>query len=113
MVFRNIHFLTEPEAYPQSVTCSSPNSTELFVEWQHIPDEYRNGILLGYNVSFSTNNSHANWQAKIVEPSVRYTTLSGLEKFTWYEIQVAGFTSKGLGPESPPIATRTKEDGEF
>ena len=38
--------------------------------------------------------------------------VSGLDKYTEYEIQVLAFTSVGDGPKSSVKVERTKEDGK-
>ena len=51
--------------------------------------------------------------SKTVNSTRESTTLDNLEKYTWYVIKVAGFTSKGLGPPTPrPLEIRTSEDGK-
>ena len=110
--FTRISSFLEPNHHPENVTLVSTNSTEMFVEWMHIPGKHRNGILRGYRVFYRVNGSVDVWQEQAVRPAARSTLLSGLEKFVWYEVKVAGFTIKGLGPESPAMVQRTQEDGE-
>lgn len=103
----------EPDAYPSNVTGFDKSSTSLFVEWQHIPKHHRNGILLGYRISYFPNTSYQAVKHKTVDSTRSSTTLSNLKKFTWYVIKVAGYTSKGLGPHPPrPLEIRTSEDGK-
>lgn len=102
-----------PEAFPTNVTGFNQSSTSLFVEWRHIPQQYRNGILLGYKISYAPKKSSQSMFSKTVNSTRESTTLDNLKKYTWYVIKVAGFTSKGLGPQTPrPLEIRTSEDGE-
>ena len=39
--------------------------------------------------------------------------ISALDKYTEYEFHVLAFTSKGDGPKSSVVVTRTKEDGKL
>lgn len=38
--------------------------------------------------------------------------VTGLDKYTEYELQVLAFTSAGDGPKSPSQVVRTREDGK-
>ena len=102
-----------PEAFPTNVTGFNQSSTSLFVEWRHIPHQYRNGILLGYKIFYAPKKWYQPMFSKTVNSTRESTTLDNLEKYTWYVIKVAGFTSKGLGPQTPrPLEIRTSEDGK-
>lgn len=102
-----------PEAFPSNVTGFNQSSTTLFVEWRHIPQQYRNGILLGYKIFYAPKKSYQPMFSKTVNSTRVSTTLDNLEKYTWYVIKVTGFTSKGLGPQPPrPLEIRTSEDGK-
>lgn len=83
------------------------------MEWQHIPKTHRNGILLGYRITYFPKKSYQAVKHKTVDSTRSSTTLSNLKKFTRYVIKVAGYTSKGLGPHPPrPLEIRTSEDGK-
>ena len=113
--FNNLRQLwfTEPDAFPKNVTGFNQSSTSLFVEWQHIPRQHRNGILLGYKITYYPNTSYQAVKHKTVDSTRSSTTLSDLKKYTGYVIKVAGYTSKGLGPHPPrPLEIRTSEDGK-
>ena len=47
-----------------------------------------------------------------VSPTSGEVILGNLWKFTSYDIEVAGFTSNGLGPFSETFPNRTDEDGK-
>ncbi|XP_022795623.1 uncharacterized protein LOC111334195 isoform X1 [Stylophora pistillata] len=100
-----------PNAFPGNVTGFKSSSTSLFVEWKHIPPQHWNGILLGYNISYFPKGIYEAVSHQIVHSSRTSTTLKNLKKFTWYNIGVAGYTSKGQGPLPPqPLVIRTSED---
>jgi len=49
-----------------------------------------------------------------VEPSPQTTLLSGLEKYTWYEIWLSASTALGDGNQtSETVRVQTMEDGEW
>ena len=83
------------------------------MEWQHIPPQHRNGILLGYNISYFPKKSNKPIKHETVDNTRSSTTLLKLKKYTWYVIRVAGYTSKGLGPHPLRLLEiRTSEDGK-
>ena len=73
-------------------------------------------MLKGYKVFYRRNdNSSAHapeWSVKTVRPNAKATTLGGLDKFAWYNVRVAAFNSKGMGPKSPAVMLKTSEDGK-
>ncbi|XP_068688561.1 uncharacterized protein [Montipora foliosa] len=99
-----------PDAYPSNVTGFNKSSTSLYVEWSHIPQLHRNGVLKGYKITY-TPIQYQPSKSVTVDSTRSSTTLVNLKKYTWYDIKVAGFTSKGLGPHPPNrIKIRTSED---
>lgn len=105
--------LAVPDAYPTNVSGFNKSSTSLFVEWQHIPQQNKNGVLKGYKITYAPIQYQPS-QSITVESSRSSTTLENLKKYTWYQIRVAGFTSKGLGPYPPKqLELRTSEDGKW
>ena len=53
------------------------------------------------------------WKEWHVSPLSSATEITNLRKFTKYNIRVAGFTSKGVGVQSPIIVAVTAEDGRY
>lgn len=95
------------------MTGFNKSSTSLFVEWQEIPPKHRKGILLGYKISYAPKPSYQPLETVTVDSTRSSVTLVNLKKYTWYNIRVAGFTIKGLGPYPPQILEiRTSEDGK-
>lgn len=86
------------------------SSTSLFVTWEFLPNDRVNGILLGYKLLYKkygpTNVSEQN-----ATTTMNFTVLTGLEKFTIYDVKVLAFTRVGDGPEAVVTET-TDEDGE-
>ncbi|XP_044017269.1 Down syndrome cell adhesion molecule-like protein Dscam2 [Aphidius gifuensis] len=102
---------TEP---PQNVKVQSAGPGELVVEWQTPPKESCNGDLLGYIVTWfehSSATSDVN-QSKSLTVNGWATTkvqLTGLRKFTKYDISVRAFNSISSGPSSSFIIGTTQE----
>ena len=105
--------LTVPDAYPTNVSGFNKSSTSLYVEWQHIPQQNKNGILKGYIITYAPTQDQLS-QSITVNSARSSVTLENLKKYTYYNIRVAGFTSKGLGPYPPKVLKlQTSEDGKW
>lgn len=103
-----------PDEFPANLTGFNKSSTDLYIEWQPLEKKYWNGIALGYKIFYvpliPTSEPE---KIELVDADSNFTTLDQLAKFTWYNIKVAAFTSKGLGPISPEITLQTSEDGKL
>ncbi|XP_053986908.1 cell adhesion molecule Dscam2 isoform X2 [Hylaeus volcanicus] len=102
---------TEP---PQNIKVQSAGPGELVVSWQPPPKESCNGDLLGYIVTWSEHSSSTSGvnQSKSLTVNGWATTkvqLTGLRKFTKYDISIRAFNSIASGPASVPIVGTTQE----
>ena len=50
---------------------------------------------------------------RVVGAGVRDITLTGLDKYTPYTVEMSAYTSKGDGPGSQPITVWTDEDSKY
>ena len=108
----------EPSSTPQAVTVSATSSKSIFVSWDPVTADDRNGIIKGYIVNYQAlPNGYI--VAKILnitneEQNNRQTvTLSNLNEFTNYSIGVLAFTVFGNGPVSVSQVVETLEDSKF
>ena len=103
---------TEPNSPPGSVQGHNTSSTTILVQWNNVPADAQNGIILRYTVYYmvSTNGSV---QSIIVSAPSTQVTLTGLRKHTNYSIWVLASTVKGNGNASVPIIVSTDEDSKF
>lgn len=116
-------YFSEPSGSPREVRVDPRSSTEIYVSWEPPPRETWNGNLLGYYVGFTESltttpvtvaSQHSN--IKTVEVGSQYggqTMLDNLSMFTTYTISVQAFNSRGAGPNSEYVTTRTKEGGKY
>ena len=101
VVFSFPLFVVVPRRMPHlSFNNKYPGVDSINISIHPIPEEYHNGKLLGYHISYETScygvpklSDHVN-----VSASTRSFILTGLRPGTKYNIQGAGFTSKGVGP---------------
>ncbi|CAB3242123.1 unnamed protein product [Arctia plantaginis] len=109
-----------PEAPPDSVRCEPFNSTALSVWWTPPNPQKINGINQGYKLQawIWDEKEGTNIEQKLVsvppnllDPLTEQSALiSGLDKFTEYNVTVLCFTEPGDGPQSDYVLVRTKED---
>ena len=86
-------------------------STSIFVQWDDVPADNQNGIIVNYTVTY-TEVPSGNPGTKIVIAPRTNATLAGLKKYTNYSITVFASTAKGGGSRSDPIIVITDEDSK-
>ncbi|XP_031558188.1 protein sidekick-2-like, partial [Actinia tenebrosa] len=98
-----------PDASPNITKAYNASSTSLFVMWQAIPEQNRNGILQGY--VFEVCKEDGTFEKLFYHNSSSLEArITGLSKYQTYQIKIAGFTSKGRGNFSLPVIATTDED---
>uniref|UniRef100_A0A8C7ZM92 Receptor-type tyrosine-protein phosphatase delta n=1 Tax=Oryzias sinensis TaxID=183150 RepID=A0A8C7ZM92_9TELE len=102
---------TPPSAPPQDISCTSPSSTSILVSWAPPPLEFRNGIITGYSIQYTTmEGNKTSKRIDGIPPESSPYLLENLEKWTEYGITVQASTEAGEGPESLQLLIRTEED---
>ncbi|XP_069728345.1 protein sidekick-2 [Phaenicophaeus curvirostris] len=101
-----------PSSGPSNVSAVATTSSSMLVQWSDIPEADCNGLILGYKVIYKQKDSDARAQFWLAEGNAsRSAQLSGLGKYTLYEIRVLAFTRMGDGvPSRPPVLERTLDD---
>ena len=94
------------------MTGHSASSTSIFVSWAQVPFLDQNGVILSYTVTYRWLPSGSSQTKKVLAPA-NQTTLTGLNKYTYYSITVFASTSKGGGNQSTLIVVITDEDSKF
>ena len=103
-----------PNAPPANVTGNNETSTSIFVQWDEVPADNQNGIIVNYTVTYrKIKLPSGSLLDEVVIAPKRNITLEGLEEFTNYSITVFASTSKGGGSRSDPIFVITDEDSEY
>ncbi|XP_078025220.1 protein tyrosine phosphatase receptor type Fa isoform X5 [Epinephelus lanceolatus] len=93
-----------PSSYPQNLTVVGLTATSNKLAWDPPPLAERNGKIVKYVVVYRDINSQHNNTDSTTETQM---TVQGLQPDTTYDIRVQAFTSKGGGPISPSIQSRT------
>ena len=86
------------------------SSNSISVSWEDVQAELRNGIIIGYNITYQSQTENDNGVVT-AGPSNRQANLTGLKEFVKYNISVVAFTVKGDGPPSVTVV-RTDQDSK-
>ena len=107
MICQYITFVlfTAPSGIPLNLTGSNSSSTSLYISWSLPNVQDRNGIILGYNISYTSGSIVNN-----TSTSETFINITGLMIYTQYDISVAAYTSVGTGP-ADYITVRTDSSG--
>lgn len=90
----------------------TPHSTRLDVSWNEVPNGYKNGIIMGYKIQYTEMMDNGSVETEDLEPWKRSLSITGLKKFTLYNITVLAYTSKGDGVSYNKVIM-TNQDGMF
>uniref|UniRef100_A0A673CJT0 Receptor-type tyrosine-protein phosphatase F n=1 Tax=Sphaeramia orbicularis TaxID=375764 RepID=A0A673CJT0_9TELE len=93
-----------PSSYPQNLSVVGLTATSTKLSWDPPPLAGRNGKIIKYVVVYRDINSQQNSTNTTTETQM---TVQGLQPDTTYDIRVQAFNSKGGGPISPSIQSRT------
>lgn len=101
---------------PVNITAINSSSTSVLLTWLPIPNEYSNGPILEYRVTFwelgSDNLEKRLWK-KVIDGERLSSHVTNLEKFTIYQFRMAGVNHRGVGVDSEPIETKTDQDSKY
>ena len=90
---------------------NSTTSSSIFVKWDDVPSENKNGIIRSYTVRYRSVSVEGPFNTTTV--FTKETNLTGLIKDESYNVSVLATTVKGDGPYSDPKEFTTNEDGKY
>ena len=102
-----------PSQAPTNLGLTVNNSTSISANWQLPPGISRNGLITGFKLYYQEKG--ASGQANTVtidDGTVLSKTVTGMQKYTEYDIRVSALTYAGEGPKSSVVTERTSEDGK-
>ena len=105
-------FLSVPSAPPTFVQGYNTSSTSIFVNWEEVPQDDQNGVILSYTVTYRGLPGGYKQIQNVTAPATT-ATLKGLSEYTNYSITVFASTIKGGGNKSVPIVVITDEDSKY
>ena len=124
LVYKNVReisklliFLSAPTTGPTDVQVSNASSTRLRVTWDRPLLNETHGIIRQYVMRYrkvqcnSNANSSLSWVVETVNGSTTSLDITGLVKWSCYEVQVRAVTIMN-GPWSRTVQQRTSEDGK-
>ena len=97
-----------PSQAPVNFTVASQTSTSILASWQLPPTDSRNGIIIGFKLFHKRKGSTESGNTELVQGGTTFRkTITGLHKYTEYEVQVLAFTAVGDGPKTHIKTVRT------
>lgn len=96
-------FILVPSRAPSNIRLSNVRAGEVKVQWDALSQQYINGRLLGYTVYYEEYPYYYSYLRQSVNTSsanVYMVILRGMKAAQQYRINVAAYTSKGVGPQS-------------
>ena len=95
----SIYFLLiVPTEAPSNFHLDSLSSSSISVKWAEIPQESRNGEIIGYRVGYYMRFSYeVVWDSIQVDGQTFKATINNLTEGFSYRIRVAGVTQEGVG----------------
>ena len=97
-----------PSRNPLNLSVTVLNTSALTVSWKPINDDLWNGMPLGYVIFCNHSDEERNFT--VTTSDIEFT-VTNLTAFTLYDLTVAGYTRKGLGPRHPTLTVRMPEEG--
>ena len=94
------------------MTGNNVTSTSIFVQWDEVPADNQNGIIVNYTVTYAELPAGVSGKEIVITP-ITNATLTRLKKFTNYSITVFASTAKGGGNKSELIIVITDEDRKY
>ncbi|XP_043207619.1 Down syndrome cell adhesion molecule-like protein Dscam2 isoform X5 [Amphibalanus amphitrite] len=100
-----------PSAPPQEITCRTLTSDSIRASWTPPPAGATNGVIRGYKVMYGPSSTwYDDSTIDMAKSTSTETLLTGLKKYTEYNITVLAYTGGGDGPRSRSAICRTEED---
>ena len=105
-----VSLVSVPSSAPENVVAHGIGSSLIVVQWENITLSNQNGIILGWKILYTSGNGAEMQTLDVPDPAAHSASLTGLEKYREYNVQVAGYTRIGVGIPSAAIMERTLED---
>ena len=104
-----------PSRAPRLLEVIAKTSNSVFVQWEPIPKQHVKGILRGYHVHYSQEDTSYPVIKNVitVNGSVTHVTLDSMKPLTRYRVWITGFTGKGPGPNSEKEFVSTPQPGKL
>ena len=104
--------ISAPFRIPDLVIAYNLSSTSLAVKWRHLPENYFQGEPISYRITYNPTASESNINVFSVNYTSNTTTLTNLNVYTVYVINVSAVSSGGIGPANT-VKARTGAEGKM
>uniref|UniRef100_A0A7M5X9R1 Fibronectin type-III domain-containing protein n=1 Tax=Clytia hemisphaerica TaxID=252671 RepID=A0A7M5X9R1_9CNID len=97
-----------PTVSPYPCEMQTLDSYTIFFSWTAIPQSQVPGRFLGYQIKYKqyTNNDTT---IVNVDAQSEQRTINAFKAFTWYWVEITGYSNGGIGPPCLPFVFRTPE----
>lgn len=92
------YIIIAPAVAPNLITAFNKSSTSLVVEWSHVAEEDFRGEPYGYSITYL--GSDLKKYFVYADYLTNSSTLTNLDIYTMYVINVSAVSSGGIGPEN-------------
>ncbi|XP_067028450.1 uncharacterized protein [Acropora muricata] len=97
-----------PSQAPVNLSVASKTSTSIMASWKPPPKDSRNGIIIGFKLFHKRKGSAESEKTVVVKGGTTVRkSITGLLKYTEYEVQVLAYTAVGDGPKTHIRTVRT------
>ena len=102
-------FIAPGEA-PLEVTARNASAKSILVQWEYVRKTQRNGIILGYKVTYKKNQVSQTFD--VTDGEAMEVEIKGLDIFSEYSIKISAYNSVGEGPQSIAVQAMTDESSK-
>ena len=106
-------YFTVPVDPPKNVQETNKTSTSIFIKWDAVPSNQRNGTILSYKVTWYRWRSSKTIRTKSIKLTTTMVKLTSLRRYMKYFITVLATNSEGDGSCSEAFVTRTDQDSKL
>ena len=90
-----------PSSSPVFHSCTNITSTSIKLQWDKVPSNHQNGVILGYHIRYRPSFGNGSWNETVVrQENQTYLIVNNLTMYSWYIFRISAFTRKGEGKES-------------
>lgn len=94
------NYFSAPTAPPTEIEVHKFNSTSIFLSWRPPLAQDQNGIIQGYHINFTQDNTTEVFEESEYTTVDPYLLINNLEPDVTYTFRVAAYTVGGKGPFS-------------
>ena len=102
-----------PNDYPLNVRQLNHTTQSIFITWDAVEDNEKNGKILSYKITYAPFNGKNSPRTINVTAPIVHTNLTQLGSYRRYNITVLSSNVHGDGPSSDSIIVRTVTSSKY